>query len=208
MIYYASIQQITMKILLSILGVIIVIVLGFSYYLGAFKSVEIVEGEVEPMIIMYKPVVGEYSQSADVMDEMYYKLEEFGVSPTQGVGIYFDNPQMVETEKLRSVVGNIITEDMYATLRDSNADVLNEYEIAVLGNRDAYLAEFPFRNQFSVIVAIMKVYPEINELFVEEKFTAPIMEIYDMENRVIRYVVVKKYESYLGDILEKLPPLE
>ena len=52
------------------------------------------------------------------------------------------------------------------------------------------MVEFPFRNKFSIFVGIMRVYPAMESYLEQMGYEeAPVMEIYDVPNKKIIYIM-------------------
>jgi len=120
------------------------------------------------------------------MDRLYYDLKDkYGLEPTRGFGLYYDNPRDVAKESLRSVVGCIID------VGDSNnlSNVEEKYSVSEYPWSKSVIAEFPYKGSMSIMVGMMRVYPKLNKYFEAKNYTqTPIMEIYDQPNEKIQYV--------------------
>jgi hypothetical protein len=175
-----------MKTALIIIILLAGILLAVYTWLGGFRKIHFTVKEAGGEMLVYESHTGDYKNVGKVIDRMYYVLlNEEKVECFRGFGIYYDNPQKVEKSKLRAEVGNI--------LENPGAEVLEQltpkYNIKTLEKQDYLVAEFPYRNQLSVILGIMKVYPAMNRYI--EKHQLPkdgfVMEIYDVPGKMIIY---------------------
>ncbi len=117
----------------------------------------------------------------------------FGIECAVGFGIYYDNPQEVAVEKLRSEVGCILPESQLARVNEIQVSpTLKIKRNPVVKN---IIGTFPYRNKISYVFGVMKVYPKISRYVKEHNYQpAPSMELYDQANGRIEYrmTVVEK----------------
>ncbi len=175
-----------MKIALIIIIVIGAILLAIYAWLGGFKKVQFSIQKTGGEVLVYEPHIGDYKNVGKVIDKMYYALlNEEKVKCFRGFGIYYDNPQKVEKEQLRSDVGNI--------LENPTLEILDQlaprYKVRTLEKQEYLVAEFPYKNQLSIFVGIMKVYPALNRYIRENSLSEEgfVMEIYDVPGKKIIY---------------------
>ena len=192
-----------MKII-GIIAIIIVLVLAvllalLSHY-GLFATVNVTEKYVGPYLLVYTKHIGDYNDVAPVMDRLNYDLKDnHSIDSKKGFGIYYDSPQEVAKENLRSVVGCIVEGKSVAELMDvSKKYGVNEYPLS-----KSLVAEFPHKGYLSIMFGIFKVYPKLNEYIQEHKYDEkPIMELYDQPNERIEYIISVRlpeevFESFL-----------
>ena len=176
----------TFQIIIIVVAAIVAIVLGFAAYWGAFKSIQFRMVEQGGETLVYEEMTGDYRQSGVVMDRVYYSLlNDYKIETFKGFGIYYDNPQKVETSKLRSELGCILEESDIHRL----SELEGNFKIKTYPKGNYIVAEFPNKGRLSVIFGIMKVYPALNK-FVKEKGydeEGAIMEIYDTPGKKIIY---------------------
>lgn len=172
-----------LKVVLVVLLAVIIIMFSFLAYSGIFTDVEVKRGEKGPYYLVYKPFVGSYEKIAPTMESLHTDLkEQFNYEGNSGFGIYFDKPGSRPNDELRSIVGAVVTKEQFETIGDK----LKSFK---LEKGDAVYATFPFKNQISIIIGIFKVYPELDKYIKDNGLEgAPIMEMYDMENKVIEYI--------------------
>ncbi len=172
-------------VLIIIVSISIIILLGYVY-LSGFKTLKIRTESLGGEIIVYKEIRGDYKQSGQVMDDVYYTLlNEHKLETFKGVGIYFDNPQDTPKDKLRSIAGCVIEKADYDRLKD----IPSEYRTAELSEQECISTSFPYRGKLSVLLSIMKVYPALAKYATKNGLdpNAAVMEIYDIPNRQILY---------------------
>lgn len=175
-----------MKTAIIIIIAIAGILLMLYAWLGGFRKIQFTVQEAGGETLIYQPHAGDYKNVGKVMDQMYYALlNEEKVECFRGFGIYYDNPQKVEKEKLRSDVGNILENPTPELLEQLSG----KYNIKTLEKQKFLVAEFPYKNQFSVFMGIMRVYPAINKYTREHNLSEEgfVMEIYDVPGKKIIY---------------------
>ncbi|MGL1893490.1 MAG: hypothetical protein OCD02_17770 [Spirochaetaceae bacterium] len=171
-----------MKVFIIVLCFVLLFVLiNFIYYGGLKKIVpkeEISGGET----LVYNFMKGDYSQSGTVSDQVYWDLiNKLNITTYKGAGIYYDNPQNVSKENLRSDIGCILEDDD----KDRIEDIEKLYKTKVIENKKYLIVEFQYKGKLSVLIGLLKVYPRLNKLKKSDK--QYIMEIWDIPNKKIIY---------------------
>lgn len=170
-----------------LLATFILLIGGFFLYLayyGAFISVEIEEGEVGPYHLVYKEHKGAYENiqnTIEIARASLYRLKPD--AECTGFGIYYDNPSQVETQNLRSIGGCIVSAGTdFTPAADMQGIKTHVYDKTV-----SISAEFPLKDDTSIMLAVFKVYPEIRRYQKENNLSPqPVLEIYDRKNNLIR----------------------
>ncbi len=192
-----------MKIV-HIFGMILVIattgLLSLLFLSGFFHTVEIAEKEAGPYLLVYATHTGDYKETGKIMDDVYQTLKDkHHVETTRGFGLFFDNPTEVPVEKLRSIAGCIVD----GKTEKEVTDLKSGYRVREFPASSAVVAEFPYKNRFSIILGIMKVYPRL-ALYIKDHShpQTPIMELYDQPAETIRYIAPvsmrkDEFESFL-----------
>jgi hypothetical protein len=178
-----------MKKILIVLLAIVALVLGYAAYLGAFNKVEFKEDTVPEMKLVYLDHIGEYSTVHISMDSVYNTLMDMGIETKLGAGIYMDDPKQVAPEKLRSEVGCILEVSDY----DKQEKIEKLFKVKTIPTQECTQTEMPYRSPMAIVIGVMKVYPALIEYMAQNNIEdGPIMELYDQENKVIKYIVLKK----------------
>ena len=187
-----------------IIGIVIVLAIGvlagvLSYY-GLFSSIQVAERDVGPYLLVYTKHIGDYNEVAPVMDKVYSDLKDrYDIETTKGFGLYYDNPQEISKEKLRSIVGCIVEGKSMTDL----SDVKEKYGVKEYPLSKSVVADFPHKGYLSIVIGVMKVYPRLNEYIQERKYDQnPIMELYDQPNKRTEYIASvglskEVFESFL-----------
>jgi len=136
--------------------------------------------------LVYENLTGDYKQSPVIMDKVYYSLlKDDKIETYKGFGIYYDNPQKVETSELRSEIGCILEEKDSLKIND----LKNKYNIKTYPKGSYIVTEFPFKGKISVIIGLLKVYPKLADYVKKHGYNenGAVMEIYDTPNKKIVY---------------------
>jgi DNA gyrase inhibitor GyrI len=115
-----------------------------------FNKIEITEKEMGPYKVVFKEHIGDYKETGKIMDEIYYSLLDEGVETYKGFGIYYDDPKVVEKDKLRSIAGSIIEEKDY----DKIDQLKDKYNIKTIDKTRSITTEFPFRIRCPLCLAL------------------------------------------------------
>lgn len=185
------------------------IVVGLLVYLaryGLFAVIKITEKNMGPYLLVYKKHIGDYKQVGKVMDKLYEDLKDtYSISTTKGFGLYYDNPQDVATEKLRSVVGCIVEGKGLENL----SGLSGKYGVKVYPASKSVAAEFPYKGKISIFLGILKVYPKLGAYLKERQHpSTPIMELYDQPNEKITYIASVELSKEIFDSFLTLSPGE
>ncbi len=175
-----------MKIVLIVILGIFAVCLAVYAYFGGFKKLNVSVAEQGGETVVYESITGDYRQSGEVMNKIYYSLlNDYKIETFKGFGQYFDNPQKVEKAKLRSEAGCIIeTVDL-----DKIANLPESFKTKVLPTQRYIITEFPYKGKLSIIFSVMKAYPALAKYATENNFNGEgsVIEIYDMPNKKIYY---------------------
>jgi hypothetical protein len=173
------------RIALPVIVALLVIIILIYTHFGGFAKINIRIEKQGGETLVYENMTGAYSQATKVTMKVYDDLlNNDKIETTKGFGIYYDNPKNVEQSKLRSEIGCIV-EDI-----DNNRveQLKQRYQVKILPDSECIVAEFPFKGGISIMLGLLKVYPALNKYIQAYHYTdGPIMEIYDVPNKVIVY---------------------
>lgn len=180
-----------LKISGIVIGVLIVLLLGMSAWMGAFSNVTVTEKEFGPVTFMYEPFTGPYSETQPAFDKVQGYMKAEGLPVSKGIGVYYDNPRNVPAEKCRSECGIIIPENALGRV----AELSGKYRIRTIEKGNFLYAEFPYKNALSFMFGPIRVYPEFSNV-IGAKGYAPSysIELYEEASGKIIFLmpIVKK----------------
>lgn len=160
------------------------LILFSMFRYGWFHSVEVVDETIPAMTIIATSHTGPYQNVGPVMGKLYDDVKAAGVSGVKGVGIYFDNPENVASEKLRALVGQEIAVKDLAKI----GKIASKYTIIEMPSITAKVVHFPYRGQLSIIFAVTKAYPALKAAC-GDSITSAAIEMYDLPNKEILFVI-------------------
>lgn len=175
---------------MSIVIIVVVLLFGLFAYLGWLKDLVVFEVAMGPHTVAYIEHVWYYKILWGPMGNLYDVLSGQNINADMWIAIFYDDPSVVEKEELRSEGGVIVDKEDFQKL-DLNSD---KYKIQKLEKADYAIITFPFKNKLSYIVWMIRVYPELWSYLVENNYAenGPAIEMYDMENNLIYYMVEVK----------------
>ena len=130
--------------------VLFVGLIGFAWYMGVFASVVITTTEKGPYNFIYLEHQGPYYLTANKIKEVENYIKEQNIEYTHAAAIYFDDPQKVKEEELKSFAG-VIIKDSVAVSKPYHFTKINRRNVVV-----ASIDAFP-------MLAPFKVYPAFKE---------------------------------------------
>ncbi len=187
------------KMLRYIVVFIIVTLISFSVYmaqyLGAFKSVEIRNEEFGPYLMVYLDHMGPYHKIVSKIEEVEKWASENQFDCRLSFGEYFDDPELVEEARLKSIGGCLIdaskTENTQQLLQQWTDKIQTPLKIKLLAKQEYIAADF----SGSPGIGPIKVYPKI-ETFIQErklKRHPSIIEIYEILDRQAKNQMQTRY---------------
>lgn len=176
------ISMITAIVLVVLVGIPVLILTQY----GLLAQVNVSERNMGPYLLVYQKHIGAYNKVGPIMDKLYYDLKDnFAIETTRGFGLYYDNPQEIEKEKLRCIVGCIVENRTIDDLKQ----VADKYGVKEYPSSQSVVAEFPYKGQMSILIGVFKVYPKLTTFLNENQYTnTPVMELYDRPNEKIEYI--------------------
>ncbi len=176
------------KILIGLVVVVVALAAACSAwlgYMGFFSKINVSENELGPLTIVYVTNKGPYSDISPAMMTVSEKLKaDFNVTPSKGIGIYYDDPSKIKPADLRSDIG-ILLEGKDAAKADV---VMKKMKVKIMFRKKYATAEFPIKNNMSYMIGAMKVYPVLMGYIKANGYKmTPAIEIYDIKANKITY---------------------
>lgn len=151
------------------------------YTCGLLSSVDVGTGAppIKDVVVAYKFAKGPYKYAGDLFNEVARVMPDF--TP---IGIYYDDPKEVPSDKLRYAVGGIISEGKVKIEKDLIKQLESEgFKLVFLPEVSHCVnSSFPYVNTLSILVAVWKVYPCLGRYIQERKLCAyPMLEVYQKD---------------------------
>ena len=182
-----------LKKILIVLVVLIVIVAASAAawlsYMGFFSKVSVTEKQMGPLTFVYMSYKGDYAKVGPVFETVRGKLaKDFNITNVKGMGIYYSDPKTTKKEDLKSDVGCLL--ERADALRAD--EIMKKMKVRIMFPKKYCTAEFPMKGQASIILGIIKVYPEITKYMQAKGYRmTPAMEIYE-KDRIVYAFEIKK----------------
>lgn len=178
--------------LLKLLGLALLILLLFVLaifgYFGGFSTVTFQTSIQGGEWMVYESIRGDYQQAPQVIERVQKAIKEgSSLQPLTAFGTYYDNPQEVATDDLRSEIGWII--EVADSLEFAKLAANPSLKMGQASEQEYLSASFPWKGELSILVGLVRVYPAMNQFLEEQNLVqvGPITEIYDQKNKVIVY---------------------
>ena len=146
-------------------GAIGILLLSGAIYMGAFQYTEAYLTFAKPITFVFKSYQVDYKNLGTIVKDTLAYLGS--VAPLQGkkvgyMGFYYDNPNWVEEGSFpRSDIGFYsmvkLSPEIIEQLKKDN------FNIALLPESKILQVQFPWKNNFSMLFALMKAYTPIIE---------------------------------------------
>jgi hypothetical protein len=164
--------------------VIFILIISYLGYMGIFDRLKVEEKEMGPYIFAYEEYIGDYAKTGPIFDKVYKELLDAGIETKLGLGIYYDNPRIVDKDKLQSKAGSIITPEQEKKIDELGLNI----KVMNIEKTNVYTLDFPYKNSASIIFGVIKAYPTLEKYMLKNSINpSPSYEIYDMEGGKITY---------------------
>jgi DNA gyrase inhibitor GyrI len=175
------------RIVILVLIFASIVLFVFFWMAGFFDDVKITIEDAGPYNLVFREHTGPYRGIKFVLYDVYrYLKDKKSIEPERAFAIFYDNPQKVKPENLRSAGGYII---------DSLIDITSPYKTQIFNRTTVIKGEFPIKSYMSQFTGPAKFYPRLYNHVKKNKLeiSGNIMEIYEVKNKRIIYIVpIKK----------------
>lgn len=173
------------KLLLGLIGGLIVVFVIVLAYLGFFKSVDVQEKKMDSYAMIYVHHSGSYQYCIELQDSVERMLKRTGIPVKKSFVLYYDNPQDKKTKNLKSDAGCIVPEGEY-----DMSELPAGFQYKVLKPGKSMIVEFPYRNDLSLYVGILKAYLQFREHREKHGYREGYsLEMYDQQGEKIIFLM-------------------
>ncbi|XP_033114688.1 testis-expressed protein 264-like [Anneissia japonica] len=183
-----------------------VTVLFFLFYSGLLNPIRFKAGKppVGRLHVGYKFGRGEYSSVG--LGEHFTEISKLAPSTYRCFGMYYDNPERVPSDKLRYIVGVILSEGDEEPDKELKEKLLSYgysfYSFPEVTNM--VYTTFPNTSFLSVTIAIQRVYPAFSSYIEDNGLSAhPLFEIYGKDLMYFMAPLAKQDEFIVPEAKEK-----
>lgn len=181
-----------MKRIFKIAGISVAVaaaaVFAALFNAGIFAKTIVSEQVIGPYTLVFLEHKGAYEGALKAKRKIYNTLlAEFNIRPARGFVIYYDDPEKVKKDDLRSDVGYIIDDE---SDRQKLELVKSKFLVKELNPKKSITCTLPFNNGLSAMIGGIKAYPAMSKY--AESISYPVeysMEIYDMPGKKITFVL-------------------
>ena len=147
----------------GIILTILILLISYLVYETAILTPIIIKKESWPELqISYTTFIGPYKdayQNVKKVEEFLQKKYNRDFSQDPCFGIYYDNPQKVEANKCRSVIGKILPSNIEPGQEKEGLIRFDKIEAI----KDAIVVDYPLRSFLSIITGIIRTYPKLSQ---------------------------------------------
>ncbi|XP_054750704.2 testis-expressed protein 264 homolog [Lytechinus pictus] len=185
-------------LLLVILALFVALILTIGLllvYTGIFRGVDVNTGRppIANVRVAYKFAQGPYSECGPMFSEVASLAPDL-----RCIGVYFDDPQKVESHNQRYIVGSILSEGTNEVEKEVETLFVEKgFKLTDFPAVDhAVISSFPFIWTLSSYIATAKVWPRLGEYIEERKLCAhPAIEVYS-EDEIQYMLPLSKQEDF------------
>lgn len=173
------------KIVLAGVVVIVIALVGISFYLGAFSSVSIEKAVAGPYKIACLDHIGPYKDICKKIYSAKKLLDEQGITPGAACGVYYDDPKTTPSDKLRSKGG-------YLLEGDAKLEIMEKLDIP---QREVVIAKV----KAHPAIAFLKTYPKIDKWLIDNNYSVvgPALEVYYVDGIIeVQMPISPKQEAH------------
>lgn len=173
-----------MRRFLIVVVFILLVALLYLAMNGVFTSVEVKEDKMPGFRIVGLEHRGPYEKIGDSFNQIHQLADSCGV-PIKMIGIYFDNPEKVPSDSLRSIAGIIVSEN--DSLKLSRLGGIVHFSIPP---GPAAVADFNTEGKIAMIIGAMKAYPALTNYMEASGKADSIQFVYEVySEKSTRYVM-------------------
>jgi len=163
-----------MKKLLIALLILISLVFIYLASQGLFQSVEVEQKPMPGFRVAGIRHTGPYEKIGDSFNQIHQIADQQGVE-VKMIGVYFDNPNEVPEDSLRSLAGVIVSESDSIKL-----SLLPEITFLSIPDGNAAVSSFETGGMVSMIIGAMKSYPKLTEYVAEKGMAEQVNFVYEV----------------------------
>jgi hypothetical protein len=194
-------------------SLIFFIFIGIVYttQMGLFRNFSFTSKIFKNSEIYYVDYIGDYQQIYREFEKFKFLMRKFNLGRhTYSIfGIYYDDPNKVETNKCRAVIG-IIKEVNEQKISNKEEDFItyltnNNFKRGMLPDTESIVAEFKFNNPMSMVVGTQKFYRAIKSSMKSDEFRKKYniekskfklsIEVY-ADKKVNFYIPLKNHDKF------------
>ncbi len=158
----------------------IFIILFVMFRSGSFKNVDVQLSHYGPYIAVYKNRLGAYHESSKTLYDVEDILKKKEVLCVTTFGLYLDDPNDTEAERLRSELGCLFSEKFKDQLNEIVSDQTLGLSLKYLDEKKYIAGIF----EGSPALVSLKVYPKIKKWAIKNRYSIKpeVLELYEVKS--------------------------
>lgn len=165
-----------MKKFLKILGVLAIVLISFLAYEGLFSTATAFEGEEGGYQLIGLDHKGAYKNIGNAFEKLRKMTQAAGIQDAKFAGVYFDDPEKVKEENLRSFAA-VIIENQEQAQKLAKLEGMHPFTIE---KGHAVICDMKTRDFVSTIIAITKAYPALGDYAKKHPFKTMPKHFYEL----------------------------
>jgi hypothetical protein len=150
-----------MKKTLFVISLIVVVLLVLLSYEGIWATAKIEKAKEGGYVMMGIDHKGAYYKIGDTMKKLQDEVKAAGIENPKFAGIYYDNPDEVAEDSLRSFAAVIISNPADS----AKLMAMKNYKVVEVEKGNALICDMHTPDMISTIIAVYKAYPAFSEYF-------------------------------------------
>jgi hypothetical protein len=172
--YFAAEKIVVMKKILILFAFVALVIFVYLVNEGLLSDVQIIDRAMPGYRVVGLEHLGPYNKIGDSFRSVQKIAEEQGV-PVKMIGVYFDNPDVVEEDSLQSLAGLVVSESDSAKLSS-----LPNLRGLYIPPGSAVVCSFATDGVVSMILGAMKSYPKLTEYVTAANKANDIEYVYEV----------------------------
>ena len=165
------------------------------YFMGVFLPVRFQSKQLGPFYYLYLPHQGPYRDVRQSFQKLTESLTGTPFAEMPRAGIYYDDPEKIPQTRLRSRVAVLLSETDSAQAKELSQKT--ELRFGVIPRQKFVTTQFPLRNDLSILLGILKVYPALKEYMKSHNWPEYTYKEIDYENSFIMEIYRKGQIEYI-----------
>jgi hypothetical protein len=163
-----------MKKVLIVLFALVLLIFFYLISQGLLQTVVIEQRAMPGYRVAGIRHVGPYEKIGDAFNQIHKIADEQGI-PVKMIGVYFDNPNEVAEDSLRSIAGVIVSDVDSAKL-----SAISNLTFISIPAGSAAVSDFETGGMVSMIIGAMKSYPKLTEYVTEKGIAEQVAFVYEL----------------------------
>jgi hypothetical protein len=163
-----------MKKVLIVLSALVLLIFLYLISQGLLQTVVIEQRAMPGYRVAGISHKGPYEKIGDAFNQIHKIADEQGI-PVKMIGVYFDNPNEVAEDSLRSIAGVIVSD-----ADSTKLSAISNLTFMSIPPGQAAVSDFETGGMVSMIIGAMKSYPKLTEYVMEKGIAEQVAFVYEV----------------------------